>query len=150
MALSITDSLDFPVDEKFMQCGERDEARIHFEKFAQCGTAFATAKAVGAQAGQAARQPLADHVGQSLQVVGSRYQDAGRVAQGARDVRHALFFAGMQAVPAFRLVPVHVKLLVAGYAPDIGGDAKFRFQNFLGLQGFAKNRAAAKKLRAQF
>src|SRR5208282_1960490 len=142
-------AVDFAVGEKLVQGRERDEAGIHFEEVAQRLAGIAAAEAVGAQRRKAARHPLADDVRQRLQVVGGGDEDAGRAGERFGDVRNSRFFAGMQPVPALGFDPIGVKRLVAGDAPDVGGNSVILRQDFLGAQGFVQNRAAAKKLRAQ-
>src|SRR3984885_374582 len=54
----------------------------------------------------------------------------------------------MQKVPAFAVVGIAIKLLVTGYAPDIGGNAILLFKNLLRLQYLKHDRAAAQQLHA--
>ena len=42
-------AFDFPVDEKFMQRSQRDEAGVDFEEIAQRSAAFAPSEAIGAE-----------------------------------------------------------------------------------------------------
>ena len=130
MALSRTLVVDFAFEVQFVQRGERDAARIDFEKIAQRLAAFAAAEAVGAERCKPPRQPLADHVGQRLEIIGGRNEHAGRVAERLGDVRHARLRTGMQQIPAFGLDAVGVEVFVAGDAPDVGGDVVFFLREF--------------------
>src|ERR1700735_5207539 len=57
---------DFSVEEKLVERGEGDEARVHFKEIAEGFAAVAAAEAVGAERGDAAGNPRADHVRQSF------------------------------------------------------------------------------------
>src|SRR5271155_1369447 len=140
---------DFSVEEKLVERGESDEARVHFKEIAEGFAVVAAAEAVGAERRDAARNPRADHVRKSFQVVGGGDEHAGRIFQHFGDVRDARLFGGVQAVPAVRLDSVGVESFVAGDAPDVGGDAVFLLENFLGAKSFVEDCAAAEKLRAQ-
>src|SRR5260370_13910536 len=52
----------------------------------------------------------------------------------------------MQTVPAFGRERVAAKLIVAGHAPDVRGDAVLFAQNLLGAQGLVEYWTAAEKL----
>ena len=86
--------LEFAVEVQLVQRGERDAARVDFEEGAQGLAAFAAAEAVGAERCETPRQPLADHVGQRLQIVGRRDEHAGRIAERLGDVWYARLRAG--------------------------------------------------------
>src|ERR1700735_526444 len=58
--------LDFSVEEKLVERGEGDEARVHFKEIAEGFAAVAAAENVGAERGDAAGNPRADHVRQSF------------------------------------------------------------------------------------
>src|ERR1700674_158809 len=89
--------LDLSIQEKFMERSERDEAGINLEEVTQRSASVAAAEAIRAEGGQAARHPFADHIGQRLQVIGSRDEDARRFRRKTfRDVRDVLLFARMQ------------------------------------------------------
>ena len=68
--------------------------------------------------------------------------------EALRDVRHARRVVWMQTVPAFCFDGIGVEAFVAGDAPDIGGNAIILFENFLRLERFVEDRAAAENLRA--
>src|SRR3984885_5752879 len=140
---------DFSVEVKFVERGERDETRVYFEEIAQRRAAFAAAEAVGAQRRDAARNPGADHVRQSFQVVGGRDNHSGRISQRLGDVRDVRRFGGMQTVPAVGLDSVGVERLVACYAPNVSSHAVFLFEDFLSAKSFVEDSAAAEKLSAQ-
>jgi len=55
----------------------------------------------------------------------------------------------METIPALNFDAIGVEILVAGDAPDIGGDAEFLVENFLGAENFVENGAAAEELRAE-
>src|SRR5467141_4298902 len=142
-------AFDFPVDEKFMQRSQRDEAGVDLEEIAQRSAALAPSEAISAERRQSPWHPFADHIGQGLQVIGSRDQHAGSVREALSDVWHARFFARVQSVPPFGLNAITIKFLVAGHAPHIGSHAILSLENFLRSQSFVENRAASKQLRAQ-
>src|ERR1700735_2077658 len=141
---------DFSVEEKLVERGEGDGARVDLKKIAERCAVIAAAEAVGAERRDAAGNPRADHVRQSFQVVGGGDDNARSILQHLSDVRDARLFRGMQAVPAVGLDSVGVERFVAGDAPDVGGDAVFLLQNFLRAKSFVEDCAAAEKLRAKF
>src|ERR1700741_1999180 len=65
-------AFDLAVHEKFVERGDGDETRIDLEEIAKRGAAFAAAEAIGPERSQSAGHPLADHVGQGLQIIRRR------------------------------------------------------------------------------
>lgn len=141
---------DFSFVHQLDQGGVNDEARIYLKEIAERGAAFAAAESVCAERDEAARRPPADEVRERLQIVRGRDEDAGRVGQDLGDVGDARLFAGMEDIPALGVETVVVKLLIAGDAPDIGGDAVIFFENLLRVKGFEEDCSAAEKLGAEF
>ena len=56
----------------------------------------------------------------------------------------------MQHVPAFTVIAITIKLLVAGYTPNIAHHSMLLFQNLRRFEHFKHDRAAAEQLRPQF
>src|SRR5580698_7623812 len=102
-----------------MQSRQRDETRIDFEEFAQGRTSFAAAKSVRTERSQSPWHPLADHVWQRLQIIGSGNQYSGSIGKQLGHVGNAGLVAGVQTVPALGLISIDVEFLVARYAPNI-------------------------------
>src|ERR1700683_220671 len=53
--------LNFSIEEKFIQRGKGDEARVHFKEIAQRGAAVTAAEPVGAERRDSAGKPGAEH-----------------------------------------------------------------------------------------
>src|SRR5713226_84643 len=136
-------ALDLAVHEKLMQRCQRDETGIDLEEVAQSCAPFAAAEPIRAERGQAPRHPLADHIGQGLQVVGSGDEHPRRIREAFGDVGNARLFARVQSVPTLGLVAVVVEFLVAGHAPHVGSHAVLGLENFLRPQHFVQNCAAS-------
>src|SRR5882762_5155313 len=92
--------VNLSVLKQLIERGQRDEARVHFKEVTQRLAAVAASEAVGSQRGQPARQPLADQIGQSFQVIRGGDQNSRRIAEALRNIWDARFFRGMQEMPA--------------------------------------------------
>ena len=65
------------------------------------------------------------------------------------DVALAARLGRMQQVPALRRHAVAAQFVEAGRAPDVGGDAEVRLEQFGGRDHLAQDRAAAHQLHAR-
>src|SRR5262249_54469218 len=141
-------AIELSVLGQLRQRRQRDEAAVDLEELPEPGAILAAAEAVGAERADAPRQPPIDAVGQDLQVIGGGDDDAGRVLHRPRDGRDARRLGRVQHVPAVGRLAVAIELLVAGHAPDVGGDVVL-LEQLLRRQHLVEDGAAAEKLRAQ-
>src|SRR5262249_20999750 len=84
-------------------------------------TVLAAAEAVGAQRDDRPADPARDHIRLALEIVARGDDDALRLREAGRHVRHARLLRRMQAVPPLDAAGVMVKLGVAGAAPAVRG-----------------------------
>src|SRR2546429_9085815 len=95
---------------------------------------IAAAEAVRAQSHQPAGEPRGKLVRHYLHVIAGRYDGSFRAVERDQNVRTSFLLGRMQTVPALGSQRLAAKLVVAGYAPDVGLDAVLLRKDALGAQ----------------
>src|SRR5262245_40446927 len=141
---------DLPLARKRDERRQGDEPVIDLKKVAQRGAAVAPAKSVGSERDQTSGEPLGDRVGQRLDIISRRDEDAVAAGNILGDVRYSCLLRRVKHVPSIDFGAVAMEFLIASHAPHVGGDAVFLRQQILRIQSFVQDRAAAEQISAQF
>jgi hypothetical protein len=116
------------------QCSDDRAFGVDLEEAAQVGAGFGASEAVGAESEQSAGDPGGDLVGDQFHVIGDGDERAGFAGEHRFEMGPAWGCGGVEHVMAPAEEGVIAEELVAGGAPDIGGDA-VAFEDFLGAEG---------------
>src|SRR5690349_8205238 len=108
---------------------------------AQVLAIVAAAETVGAQRLHTPGEPWRELVGDDLHVIAGGDDRAFGALERLHDVRSPGRFGGVQAVPALDVERLASQLVIAGYAPHVGGDLVFLRQNRLRAQSLIQYRA---------
>src|SRR5271154_4540890 len=104
-------------------------------------TVIATPKAISAQADKPVEQPGRQLVGHGLHEIGGSDDGALGAVEDGENVWPLFRCGWMEPIPTLDRERVAAQFVVAGNAPDIGGNAKAVGKNFLGAQRLVQNRA---------
>src|SRR5258705_547217 len=134
-----------------LQRRDGDVVAVDLEVLAQLASEVAATEAVGAQhlVDAAARNEGADLLGVVLHVVGGSDDRADVGLQLLGHEGHTRPLGRMQQIPAFRVLPVAGQFVEARAAPDVGRHAPILFEQFLGGNALAQNRARAQEVHAR-
>src|SRR5690348_10519212 len=92
-------TLNLSLEQKLMQRGQGNEARVDFKEVTKRRSAFAASKSIRAQGGQSSRHPPAHEIRERLQIIRGGHKNAGSIGEALGHVRHSRLLGWMQKIP---------------------------------------------------